>query len=138
MKSPKISVDILVLKNNKILLGLLTKHWMYEGKQAYGVPGRDVFFGEKISDTVERNIKEEFNCHVTTQSVICVNANYANGNHYIGIGILATINGEPQVLAPQDWETWEWFEKNSLPDNLFPAAKNLIECYLQNKISIAD
>ena len=33
---------------------------------------------------------------------------------------------------------WEWFEKDSLPDNLFPATKNLIDCYLQKKVSVVE
>jgi len=59
-KFPKVNVDILIVKENKILLGLLTEKWNYRGKQVYGVPGRDVKFGEKIGDTIKRNIKEEF------------------------------------------------------------------------------
>ena len=138
MQSPKVSIDILVIKNEKILLGLLTPKWLHEGKQVYGVPGRDIRFGEKIGETVKRNIKEEFNCKVTTYKIICVNANYALKNHYIGIGVLAEIDGEPKNLLHEDWEKWEWFEKDKLPDNLFPATKNLLNCYLENKVNVAE
>ncbi len=137
-KSPEISVDILIIKDEKILLGLLTKKWAYQGKQMYGVPGRDIRFGEKIGDTVKRNIQEESGGTITTYKIISVNANYALGNHYIGIGLLAEMEGEPQNLLPEDWEKWEWFDKNTLPDNLFPAAKNLLDSYLQNKITVAE
>ena len=138
MKSPKVSVDILVIKKDKFLLGLLTKRWMYQGKQVYGVPGRDITFGEKIGETVKRNIKEEFDCKVTTYKIISVNANYALKNHYIGIGVVAEIDGEPTNLQPEDWERWEWFDKNTLPANLFPAAKNLLDSYFQIKITVAE
>jgi len=137
-KIPKVNVDILVVKGDKILLGLLTEKWNYQGKQVYGVPGRDIRLGEKISDTVKRNIKEEFNCNVTKYKIICVNANYALGNHYIGIGVVAEIDGEPKILIPEDWEKWEWFSKDEIPDNLFPATKNLVECYLKNKFNVSD
>ena len=138
MKSPTVNVDILVIKNNKILLGLLTKKWMYQGNRVYGVPGRDITFGEKIGETVKRNIREEFDCNVTTYKIISVNANYAFDNHYIGIGVMAEIDGEPQNLLPEDWERWEWFDKDNIPNNLFPATKNLLDCYLQNKITVAE
>jgi 8-oxo-dGTP diphosphatase len=138
VKSPGINVDILVVQGNKILLGLLTDKWKYKGKQVYGVPGRDIRFGEKMSDTVKRNIQEEFNCNVTKYKIICVNENYALGNHYIGIGVIAEIDGEPKNLIPEDWEKWEWFDKNNLPSNLFPATKNLIDCYLQNKVTVLE
>lgn len=137
-KTPKINVDILVVKNDKIIFGLLTEKWNYQGKRVYGVPGRDIRFGEKIGETVKRNIKEEFGCNVTSYKIICVNANYALNNHYIGIGVVAEIDGEPEVLIPEDWEKWEWFSKDQIPDNLFPAPKNLIECYLGGKFNISE
>ncbi|MGH7204501.1 MAG: NUDIX domain-containing protein [Candidatus Levyibacteriota bacterium] len=138
MKPPNVSIDVLIIKDNKILLGLMTKQWSYEGKQVYGVPGRDIYFSEKIGDTLKRNIKEEFDCNVTNYKIISVNANYALGNHYIGIGIVAEIDGEPKILKPDDWEKWEWFEKDNLPTNLFPATKNVIDSYVQNKINVAE
>src|SRR3989344_3172314 len=137
-KFPKVNVDILVVKREKILLGLLTKKWNFEGKQVYGVPGREIKFGEKIGETVNRNIKEEFGCDITKCKIISVNANYALGNHYIGIGVVAEIDGEPKVLLPEAWEKWEWFEKDKIPTNLFPATKNLIECYIKNEFSVSE
>lgn len=122
-KFPKVSIDILVVNKNKILLGLMTKKWNYKNKQIYGVPGREIYFGEKIGNTVRRNIKEEFNCKVKKYNIICVNANYALGNHYIGIGIVAEIDDKPKNLIPEDWIEWKWFSKNNIPKNLFPATK---------------
>ncbi len=118
-------------------MGLLTKKWAYQGKQVYGVPGRDIRFGETISETVKRNIREELNCNVLTEKIICVNENFALGNHYLGIGVLAEIDGEPKNLIPEDWQKWEWFAKDALPDNLFPAAKNLLDCYFGHKFTVS-
>ena len=137
-QTPGINVDILVVSKGKILLGLLTKKWNYKVKQVYGVPGRDIRFGEKIGQTVKRNIQEEFDCKVKKYKIICVNANYALGNHYIGIGVIAEINGEAKNLIPEDWDKWEWFDKSHIPKNLFPATKNLIHCYFNNKVNVAE
>ena len=137
MKKPGISVDILVVRDGKLLIGLLTKRWAVDGHQVYGVPGRDIRFGEHIEETVKRNIKDEFGCNVVQQEVICVNANYALGNHFIGIGVKAVIDGEAELLLPEDWERWEWFEKDKLPDKMFPATRNLVECYLTGRMNVA-
>lgn len=137
-KFPMVNVDILVIRDTKILLGFLSKKWLFNGKQSYGVPGRDINFQETIGNAVTRNIKEEINCDVKSYKIICVNANYELGNHYIGIGVIATIDGEVKLLKPEDWEKWEWFDKDKIPQNLFPAAKNLIECYLKNKVNVAE
>ena len=137
MEHPKVNVDILVVKDGKILLGLLTDKWT-KGKSLYGVPGRDIRFGEKISNTVKRNIKEEFGCNVIKQKIICINANHELGNHYIGIGVVVEIDGHPKLLLPEDWKEWKWFEKGEIPENLFAPAKNLIECYFNNKINVSE
>ena len=138
MKSPSVSVDILVIRGNWLLLGLLDMKWCEGEEQLYGVPGRDIRFGEEIGTTVKRNIQEEFGCTAADHKIICVNANYAQKNHYIGIGITAVMGGEPKLLLPDDWERWEWFQKDSLPKNLHPAARHLIDCYLQKKVNVAE
>ena len=135
---PKVNVDIIVTRRNKILLGLLAEKWNYHGRQVYGVPGRNIMFGEKIGETVKRNIKEEFGCGVKKYKIICVNANHALDNHYIGIGVAAQIDGEVKLLLPRDWQKWEWFDKNKIPPNLFPPAKNLINCYLRRKFVVSE
>jgi 8-oxo-dGTP diphosphatase len=130
--APEVDVDILIIKKNKLLLGFLTDKWKYNGIQVYGVPRREIKKGETIGQAVKRNIKEEFGCNVTNYKIICVYSNYYHG-HFIGIGVVAEMNGEPKLLNPEDWEKWEWFEKNKIPSNLFPSTKNLIDCYLNNK-----
>src|SRR5947209_2119359 len=132
-QSPKVNIDILVLQKNKVLLGLLSKKWSENGKQNYGVPGRDIGFRESIGECTKRNIREELNCEVTCYNIISVNTNYEFGNHYIGIGVTTEIKGEVQLMKPEDWEKWEWFEINNLPENIFAPAKNLIESYVTKK-----
>ncbi len=41
-KSPNIGIDVLIIKENRILLGLLTKKWAVNGAQVYGAPGTDI------------------------------------------------------------------------------------------------
>lgn len=137
-KIPKVNIDILIIKNGKILLGLLTSKWLYKGRKVYGVPGRDIKFGEKIGNCIKRNIKEELGCKVSSYEIISVNANYALKNHYIGIGIIAKIEGRIKLLKPEDWEKWQWFNIHKTPENLFPATENLIKCYLNNKINVSE
>lgn len=137
-KFPRVSLNILVIKDNKVILGRLTPKWNFQGKRVYGVPGRGINFREKIGAAVKRNIKEEFGCGVRSYKITCVNANYALGNHFIGIGVVAEIDGEIKNLKPNDWEKWSWFSLKKIPHNLFPDAKNVIDCYLKNKVNVAE
>jgi 8-oxo-dGTP diphosphatase len=134
---PELVTDILIVKNNKILLGLLSDKWKYKDQQVYGLPGSHILFGQSIEIAVKRNIKAELNCEVINHKVIAVNANYHNG-HFISLGVLAEIAGDPKLLKPDDWVKWEWFGKDKIPSNLFPSAKNLINCYLNNKFCVED
>ena len=135
---PIVNIDILIFKDEKVLLGLLTKNWLYNGKQVYGVPGRDIRFGEEIGECVKRNITEEFNCKADSYEVFGVNANYAGGNHYIGIGITAQISGEIKLLKQEDWEKWEWFDLDKLPKNIFPSAKNALDSYMKQRVCVSE
>jgi ADP-ribose pyrophosphatase YjhB (NUDIX family) len=138
MKSPVISIDILIIRNNKVLLGLFTEEWSYQGKATYGLPGREIKFGETFSQAIERDVKEELDCKLLDHSIIAVNANYAFDNHYVGIGATAIIEGEPQVTKPEDWRKWEWFALGELSVNLFPPAKNLIDSYRSSVFTVSD
>lgn len=134
---PKVNVDILVQRDGEILLGLLAEKWA--GKEdVYGLPGRDILFGETIGGAVKRNVREEFGCNVLGYEVIAVNANYESGNHYIGIGVVAEIQGELQHLLKEDWKEWTWFPLDELPRTLFAPAKHLIECFKQKKICVSE
>ena len=138
MKSPVLSVDILVIKDGKALVGLLSDEWSQDGKQTYGLPGREIHFGESFGAAIERNIAEELDCKLLDHSIIAVNANYALGNHFVGIGAIATIEGVPKNMKPEDWQKWEWFDLKNLPDNFFPPAHNLVQSYLQHKVTVSD
>ena len=137
IKAPRVGIEILIIRGNKILLGLLTKKWMVNDVQVYGVPGRDLNFQEKIGDCIKRNIKDELNCTCTSYTIISVNTNYAWDNHYVNIGATAQISGDITLMKPEDWESWEWFDLKSLPDNIFPSAKSTIDCYLTNTVNIS-
>ena len=117
---PKVCLNILIIQDKKILLGLLSKNWLHNGKQVYGLPGRDLLFRETFGQGVKRDIKEELDIEVTSYKVISVNANYEYGNHYVEIGILAETKGDIKLLKTEDWEKWEWFDLNdeSIPPSL--------------------
>lgn len=135
---PVVALDILIIRENRVLLGLLSTAFTKDGPRLYGVPGRELGFREPIGDGVKRDLAEELGVSTTAHEVIAVNANYEFGNHYIGIGVTAEIEGDIQMKRPEDWDAWEWFDINALPENLFAPAKNLIESYKQHKITVSE
>ena len=67
-----------------------------------------------------------------------MNANYEFGNHFIGIGLLANIDGAIEHRLVEDWDKWEWFDLEQMPDNLFAPARNAIESYLKKEFCVSE
>jgi len=133
-----VNIDILVIREGKILLGQFSDKWLINGKKYWGVPGRDIHFGESFGDAAKRYIKEETGCELERYIVFSVNANHALDNHFVGIGVWAEITGMPANTQPEDWDKWEWFDVNDLPVNIFPPAKNIINCFKQKKVCVEE
>lgn len=133
-----LNIDILIVREGKVLLGKFSDKWLIDGKKYWGVPGQDIRFGESFGDAAKRSIQEELHCELEQYIVCSVNANHAFDNHYVGVGVWATIKGEPVNKKPEDWDTWEWFDMDDLPLNLFPSAKNIIKAFKQKKVCVEE
>ncbi len=130
------SIDLILIKKDKILLGELTDKWTNNKEYRWGLPGREINFGENFREAVKNNLKEELGMKLKRFRIICINNNFEFQNHYISIGILVQGNGNPKIMKPKDWKSWRWFEKNKLPKKIFPSGKLTLKCFLKNKVSI--
>lgn len=137
-KKPGLNVDVLVMREGKVLLGLFSDKWKMNGKKYWGVPGRDIQFEESFGDAAKRYVRDEIGCTIERYLVLAINANYAMDNHFVGVGVWAEIVGTPVNSKPEDWDKWEWFDLNDLPDNLFPPAKNLIQSFKQKRVCVEE
>ena len=122
---PGIGVGIMVLKDNKILLGLRKtnkdKNTEIDGYETWSMPGGKIEYLEKLVDAAKRELKEE--------TTIVEQA------HYVTIGFLVTsFKGEAIVTEPDKNIDWRWFDLNNLPNNLYSPSKNIIHNYLNNLI----
>ncbi len=127
---PHVNVDILIVKDGKILLGMPSEKWLQGEEKLWGLPGNDIQFGETFETAVKRNLADLFDAILLSMTVLGTHENFAFGNHYIGIGCLVTIDDaiNPQK-ASDDWDEWQWFSLDSLPENLFEPVKATLEEY---------
>ncbi len=135
-KHPIASVDLIIKKGNEILLGEVSDKWKNQNKYEWGLPGREINFGDDFKTTVEENLKEELEMNLIKFKIICVNNNFSLGNHYIVTGVLVEAEGELKVMKPEDWKQWKWFNKDELPNKLFPSAKLTIKSFLEKKANV--
>jgi len=135
-KYPITSVDLIVNRNNKILLGGVSDKWRGQNKYEWGLPGREIEFGDNFETIVKKNLKEELGVKLVNFKIICINNNFSFGNHYIVIGILVEAEGEPKIMKPEDWKQWRWFNKDEIPKKLFPSAELTIKSFLEKKKNV--
>ena len=135
---PGIGVGIMVLKDNKILLGLRkTSNSDNEinGYETWSMPGGKVEYLEKLVDTAKRELIEETTIEALDIKLISINDDIVEQAHYVTIGFLVTsFKGEAKVTEPDKNIDWQWFDLNNLPNNLYSPSKNIIHNYLNNLI----
>lgn len=128
MHPPKVGIGVLIIKNNKLLLGnRLRSH----GTHTWGPPGGHLEFGETFEQCAIREIKEEINLDIPPPVFVAVTNDIfvEEQKHYVSI-FLKVDFPEGQViqnLEPEKISSWEWFDIDALPDNLFLSVKNLIK-----------
>ena len=101
---PGIGVGIMVLKDNKILLGLRkTSNSDNEinGYETWSMPGGKVEYLEKLVDAAKRELKEETTIEALDIKLISINDDIVEQAHYVTIGFLVTsFKGEAIVTEP--------------------------------------
>jgi len=131
-KTPKVGVGSLIFRDDKILLG---KRLSKLGEKTWGVVGGHLKFGETPEQAVVREVKEETGLEVISTKLICVSNIVSYDKHYLDLEFKVEVaEGEPQLMEPDKFETWDWFDLNNLPKPLFKAAELAIESYKTGKI----
>ena len=129
---PKVGVGALVFKEGKLLLG---KRKSEHANGAYSSGGGHFEYMESLEGAVKRELKEEAGVEITNVRFLCItNLKKYAPKHYIDIGFVADWqSGEPQLLEPDNFESWAWYDLDQLPEPLFDSVYNYIEAYKTGK-----
>ncbi len=135
-----VGVGVIVLKDNKILLGLRNEDKEkassdLEGQGTWTMPGGKFDFDENLLEAGIRETKEETDLDIKKIEVFCVQDDYAPNVHYVTVGLIATeYEGEVKTMEPDEIIKWEWFDFKNLPKNIYEPSRKCIEKYLNGKI----
>lgn len=138
-KKVGVGFGIMLLRAGKVLLG--KRHQdpekassLLNGAGTWTMPGGKLHFGETFEEGAKREVMEETGLKLNQVNIICINQDMVETAHFITIGLFSNaIEGEPQVLEPDEITEWHWFDLNHLPAPLyFPSAK-VLENYKQQK-----
>ncbi|MEA2053695.1 MAG: NUDIX hydrolase [Candidatus Thermoplasmatota archaeon] len=121
MKSPKLTVDGVVIKDKKILL-IKRKNDPFKGRWA--LPGGFVEYGETVEEAVVREVKEETGLETTVQSLLGVYSDPDRDprGHTVSIAYLLSVKkGLPK--GGDDASDTKFFDLNALPPLAFDHAQ---------------
>ena len=137
-----LGVGILILKDNKVLLGKRHEDKekassLLHGQGTWTMPGGKLDFQESFEQGAIRETLEESGIKITKLKVICINNDKVPDAHFVTIGLLAEeYEGEPQVLEPDKITEWHFFPLNALPEPLYLPSKKILNNYKQKKFYI--
>ena len=127
MERPKVGIGVIVIKDNKILMG---KRKNAHGDGTWSFPGGHLEFNEELEDAARREVLEETGIKIKNIRI----GTFTNdifereGKHYITLFLISEHDsGEPEIMEPESCEKWEWIEWNDMPEPLFIPIQNLLK-----------
>lgn len=125
----KIGCEIIVVKNNEILLG---KRKNCFGAGSWGLPGGHLEYGEKLIDAAKRELEEETGISNAHLSLISIVDDPRDDQHYLHISFkLDGFEGNVELKEPEKCDEWKFFLINKLPQNIFVGHKKILESFKQ-------
>lgn len=139
---PKVGVGIMILKDNKVLLGKRNDDAKKASSDLHGegtwtMPGGKLDFHETLKDGAQRELFEEIGVKINPEKlkVLSVSDEIVPDNHYVTIGFLCDdFEDEPKIMEPEEITEWRWFDLDKLPEKVFPPSLKMIKAFLNQKI----
>jgi len=128
-----VGVGVAILNDEgKVLLGHRSK---ISGSElgldnVWALPGGNLEYGESFEEAGAREVLEETGLTVRKLVVRTVQIDKNEKAHYVTLGLVANgFDGEPQILEPEKFTEWGWFDLDRLPKNMYFPSTKLIKKY---------
>ena len=126
-KGTKLGVGVLVVRDDKVLLGKRCGKHM---PGFYAAPGGHLETGETFAECAKREVLEETGLNISTIKFLMIGNYEFNSAHYVDVDMVAHCEeGEPTVLEPDKVQDWQWYSFDNLPSPMFIVTKRMIQAY---------
>lgn len=141
-KKPGVGFGVMLLKNNKVLLGHrhddpVKADSALHGEGTWTLPGGKLDFGESFSDGAYREVREETGIEIDRKKLklVSLTNNIVPDAHFVTIGWLCEkFSGLPQVLEPDEITEWRWFTLDDLPEPMYFPSEQVLGKHQSGKI----
>jgi len=144
MTEVRAGVGIMILKDNKVLLGRRNSDPIKAsselgGSSCWTFPGGKIHFGERIQESAKRELKEETGIKAKKLKVVSIGNEVVKDAHFVTIGFLCEdFEGEPEVMEPDEIVEWKWFPLDKIPNPIFPPSLKLLKNYVDKEVYKGD
>ncbi len=136
-KTVGVGVGVMILKDNKILLGKRNEDpekasSLLHGEGTWTMPGGKIHFGEKLVEAAYREVLEETGMKINKDDLknLCVNEDIITDAHFVTVGFLCkNFDGEPKIMEPDEITKWRWFGLDELPQQIYSPSRKIIDKY---------
>lgn len=138
IKKPGVGVGVMILRNNKVLLG--KRHDNAEkadselhGEGSWTMPGGKLHFQEELEHAAYREVFEESGIrpNIGKLEIISVTNDKVKDAHFITIGFLCKdFEGEPKIMEPDEITEWKWFNLDNLPNPIFFPSEKILKKFI--------
>jgi len=135
-------IGVMILKNNKVLLG--KRHpdpekadSQLHGEGTWTMPGGKLDFGESFEEGAYREVLEETGIKLNKNKLklVSITNDRVTDVHFITIGLLCEdFEGEPKVMEPDEITEWKWFPLDNIPKPIFFPTEKILKNYTGKQI----
>ena len=138
MKEIKTGIGVLILDENKVLLGHRSVNMIDTGgifePDTWTLPGGKQEYDETILECAAREVKEETNLDIDDLEVYGADDDIQPNKHFVTLYVKALkYSGELKVMEPDKQDEWKWYDLDELPDNLYSPSKKALKLYKEKR-----
>jgi mutator protein MutT len=122
---PKLAVAVLIVRDDRILLGRRGPGTREPGKWSF--PAGFVERGERIEDAAAREAREETGLHVTIGELVGL---FSSAGEPVVLAVYGVTTAEGEPVAGDDLTEIGWFSLSALPELAFPRDHRIIEMWV--------